>query len=107
VQDYKHTVEQGRDQLPACLLDRISFQAHDIFDPQPATAADVYILRHICHNWSDPQASTILRNLVPAMKPTSRILLVETVVVPPRGIERSLSSSPSGAMSALQERYMR
>lgn len=107
MQDYKHTVEQGRDQLPACLLDRISFQAHDIFDPQPATAADVYILRHICHNWSDPQASTILRNLVPAMKPTSRILLVETVVVPPRGIERSLSSSPSGAMSALQERYMR
>ncbi|GLA36717.1 hypothetical protein AnigIFM63309_003041 [Aspergillus niger] len=94
VQDYKHTVDEGRAALPSHLSERVSFQAHDFFAPQ-TVAGDVYLLRHICHNWSDENAARILRNLVPAMKSSSRILLVEVVTVRP------------GVVNRVQERYMR
>ncbi|OJJ68000.1 hypothetical protein ASPBRDRAFT_58574 [Aspergillus brasiliensis CBS 101740] len=94
VQDYKHTVEEGRAALPSHLSERVSFQAHDFFVTQ-TVVADVYLLRHVCHNWSDENAARILRNLVPAMKRSSRIVLVEVVTVRP------------GVVNRVQERYMR
>jgi 6-hydroxytryprostatin B O-methyltransferase len=94
VQDYKHTIEQGREQLSVALQDRVAFVAHNFFDPQPTTA-DVYILRHICHNWSNPNSAKIIQQIVPAMKPASKIVLVEVVVVPPK------------VVNSVQERYMR
>ncbi|RDK39053.1 O-methyltransferase [Aspergillus phoenicis ATCC 13157] len=94
VQDYKHTVDEGRAALPSHLSERVSFQAHDFFAPQ-TVAGDVYLLRHVCHNWSDKNAARILRNLVPAMKSSSRILLVEVVTVRP------------GVVNRVQEKYMR
>ncbi|KAI3009319.1 hypothetical protein CBS147346_2210 [Aspergillus niger] len=94
VQDYKHTVDEGRAALPSHLSERVSFQAHDFFAPQ-TVAGDVYLLRHVCHNWSDENAARILRNLVPAMKSSSRILLVEVVTVRP------------GVVNRVQEKYMR
>ncbi|GKZ79240.1 hypothetical protein AnigIFM56816_003125 [Aspergillus niger] len=94
VQDYKHIVDEGRAALPSHLSERVFFQAHDFFAPQ-TVAGDVYLLRHVCHNWSDENAARILRNLVPAMKSSSRILLVEVVTVCP------------GVVNRVQERYMR
>lgn len=94
VQDYKHTADEGRAALPSHLSERVSFQAHDFFAPQTVTG-DVYLLRHVCHNWSDENAARILRNLVPAMKSSSRILLVEVVTVRP------------GVVNRVQEKYMR
>jgi chemotaxis methyl-accepting protein methylase len=96
VQDYKHTVEQGAALLSAELTGRVSFMPHDFFNPQPITDADVYIMRHICHNWSAEKCGEIIRNIVPAMKRGSRILLVEVVVTPSGGEESSVA-----------ERYMR
>ncbi|GLB22743.1 hypothetical protein AtubIFM61612_003322 [Aspergillus tubingensis] len=94
VQDYKDTVDEGRVALPPHLSGRVSFQAHDFFTPQ-TVPGDVFLLRHVCHNWSDENAARILRNLVPAMKSSSRILLVEVVTVRP------------GVVNRVQERYMR
>ncbi|KAM3067376.1 hypothetical protein ACMFMG_005267 [Clarireedia jacksonii] len=96
VQDYKHTVEQGAAQLPAELSSRIEFVPHNFFEPQPTAAADVYILRHICHNWSTENCAKIIQQIVPVMKPESKILLVEVVVMP-SGMEES----------SVAERYMR
>lgn len=99
VQDYKHTVEEGAAQLPSNLKDRVEFMPHNFFDPQPTKEADVYIMRHICHNWSDEASAKIIRQIVPALKRSgkgSKILMVEVVVMP-AGAEVS-----SGA-----ERYMR
>eukprot|EP01132_Coremiostelium_polycephalum_P005128 gene5128-6385_t len=42
--------------------------------------ADVYILRNILHNWSDDQSKSILCNIVKAMKPTSKILIFESIL---------------------------
>jgi len=88
-------VEQGEAQLPKELSGRVSFMPHNFFDPQPVQA-DVYIMRHICHNWSTENCAKIIKNLVPLMKPGSKILLVEVVVMP---------SNKEG--SSIAERYMR
>lgn len=96
VQDYKHTIEQGAAQLPSELSGRVEFMPHNFFDPQPTAAADVYILRHICHNWSTENCAKIMRQIVPVMKHGSKILLVE-VVVKPSNMEES----------SVAERYMR
>ena len=66
--------------VPADLRSRISFQPYDFFTPQPVKEADVYFLSHVLHDWSDEMALKILRQIVPAMKATSRILLLERVV---------------------------
>lgn len=94
VQDLADTIKQGEAQLTPELRPRINFAAHDIFHTQPAVA-DVYILRHICHDWPDHRAAAIIANLLPAMKPTSKILLIELVVRPP------------GVANGLAERYVR
>ncbi|KKK26968.1 hypothetical protein ARAM_007096 [Aspergillus rambellii] len=95
VQDYQEfPLEQGQAQLPVEFHNRVSFKQHSFFDVQPTTA-DVYMLRHICHNWSDANSTKIIKGLVPAMKPTSKILLIDAVVVAP------------GVVDVMQERYCR
>lgn len=77
-------VEKGRDALLGTNDDSldITFEPHDFFAPQPEPA-DVFILRHVCHDWPAAGAARILQNLVPGMKPSSRILLVELVTENP------------------------
>lgn len=83
VQDYEHTVQGGKKGLPAHLQSRIDFAAHDFFTPQPVSA-DLFFLRHICHDWAAHNAVKILKNLLPALKPTGRIILCELVIMPPK-----------------------
>jgi len=44
--------------------------------------ADVYLLRHVIHDWEDESAAGILRRCARAMAPGGRILVVETVIPP-------------------------
>ncbi|KAL3458199.1 S-adenosyl-L-methionine-dependent methyltransferase [Aspergillus heterothallicus] len=73
----------------------IRFEVHDFFKPNPQRSADVYFLRHIIHDWADPYAIEILRNIASVMKPSARIVLVDTVVpepgVLPWHVERMIS----------------
>ncbi|KAF2827805.1 S-adenosyl-L-methionine-dependent methyltransferase [Ophiobolus disseminans] len=96
VQDYKHTIEEGAAQLPSNLVGRVSFMAHDFFNQQPLAAADVYIMRHVCHNWSTDNCAKIIANIAAVMSPQSKLLLVEVVVLPSNQEESSVA-----------ERYMR
>lgn len=50
---------------------------HDFFNPQPVKHADVYLFRWILHNWADPYAVKLLRNVVAVMKPGSKIIAQE------------------------------
>ena len=61
--------------------DRIRIQGGDFFSSVPA-GADAYVLRHIIHDWQDPDAVTILRRCREAMAPEGKILIVEMVVPP-------------------------
>ena len=41
---------------------------------------DAYVLSHIIHDWNDDQCLTILGHVRDAVKPTSRLLIVELVL---------------------------
>ncbi|KAL4758758.1 O-methyltransferase [Aspergillus foveolatus] len=82
--------------LDKSVSSRIKFQEHSFFDPQPVKAASIYLLRHILHDWPDKEAVQILRNILPALGPKSRIL-VSDIVLP----------EESGVIPVLEERVMR
>ncbi|KAI4113180.1 MAG: hypothetical protein LQ345_005784 [Seirophora villosa] len=80
VQDFPGIEPQFHNIVPAELVPRVSFQAHDIFTPQPVRGADVYAFRLVFHDWSDPYCVQMIRNVAPAMKPGSRILAIDAVL---------------------------
>ena len=82
IQDFQETVEATEKTLPGEFKARVSFQAHVFFSPQPVRA-EVYMMRHICHCWPDNNLIKILQQTVLAMDPGSRIIVVETVDIPP------------------------
>ena len=60
------------------VLDRLSFVGGDMFADVPA--GDVYIMKHIIHDWDDERALSILKNIKKAMNPGGRVLVVEAVI---------------------------
>jgi hypothetical protein len=73
VQDTSETVSGA--QVPEILRDRIRYQAHDFFTEQTITGAQVYYFRNVFHNWPDEQCIHILRNHVPVMHHTTKLLI--------------------------------
>ena len=74
-------VSEAPAQLPETLKNRIDFAVHDFFTPQtmePPPA--IFLLRFVLHNWSDKYAISILKNLVPAMRKDSKVLIYEYVL---------------------------
>jgi hypothetical protein len=61
------------------LGDRIRIEIGSFFERVP-TGGDVYLLSHILHDWDEDSCLTILRNCRAAMKPGSRLLIVEMVI---------------------------
>ncbi|KAM5343387.1 hypothetical protein ACJ41O_011924 [Fusarium nematophilum] len=99
VQDLASVVPGGEQYVAsladASLAERIKFQPHNFFEPQPITGADVYLLRMILHDWPFEDSVQILKNLVPALKGGSRILIMDTVLPVP------------GSIPAAKERLLR
>ncbi len=83
VQDRSGVIKVGETHLPSSLLSRVSFMDHDFFAIQPVKAAAVYVLRWTLQDWSDPYATIIMRALVPALAPSSKILICEFVLSDP------------------------
>ncbi|KAL5355870.1 S-adenosyl-L-methionine-dependent methyltransferase [Aspergillus floccosus] len=50
--------------------------------PSTSIGASIYIFRHTIHDWSDPKAEHILRQLVSAMDPEKSTLLIVDRVMP-------------------------
>jgi hypothetical protein len=44
------------------------------------SGGDLYVLKHVLHDWPDAQATTILRNVARAMSPAASLLIVEGVL---------------------------
>ncbi|MDI1448162.1 methyltransferase [Polyangium sp. 6x1] len=77
--DLPHVVEGA----PAVLeekgvRDRCEIVGGSFFDRAPA--GDLYLLKHILHDWSDERSIEILRTIHAASKPSSKVLIVELVV---------------------------
>jgi hypothetical protein len=95
--------------VPDSLKARVTFQPHDFFKPQPVLGADVYFLKHVLHDWSDPYAAKIIRQIVPAMtKPGARLLIMEGIVPlsgqAPLPITRLMSSLDLQMMTAVNSK---
>ena len=82
-------------QLPLSVTTRIQFQGHSLFDMQPVKGAAVYLLRQILHDWPDRKAVQILRSIVPALGPRSKIFIAD-IVLP-----------KAGSIPATEEQVMR
>jgi hypothetical protein len=61
---------------------RCSFVAGDFFQSVPA-GKDLYVLKHILHDWDDERALDILRNIGSAMPRGGRLLIAEQGIAPP------------------------
>ncbi|KAH8881982.1 S-adenosyl-L-methionine-dependent methyltransferase [Thozetella sp. PMI_491] len=72
---------------PKAVADRVKFVVHDFFQPHPeeARAAAAYFMRYILHDWSDAYAQKILKNVVDAMGPQSKLIIADATM-PPAGV---------------------
>jgi hypothetical protein len=59
--------------------DRMERVGGDFLESVPA-GADAYLLRWIIHDWAEPEALAILRNVRKAMKPGSIVAVIEWVI---------------------------
>ncbi len=65
----------------AGLAERCSFEEGDFFASVPQ-GADVYVIKHVLHNWDDDKAITILRRCAEAMPKRGRVFVVEAIMLP-------------------------
>lgn len=79
VQDIPRVIASSHQKLPTKYANAITFSEYNFFNPQQIVA-DCYILRFILHDWTDKKARKIIRNLVPALRPGARVLIIEHVV---------------------------
>jgi hypothetical protein len=78
--DLPHVVPEAQALISGCgLADRIMIEAGSFFESVPA-GGDAYLLSHIIHDWSEDQCLSILGNCRRAMKPSSRLLIIEMVL---------------------------
>jgi len=78
--DLPHVVREAPALIgPRGLADRVTIEAIDFFKSVPG-GGDVYLLSHVIHNWNEDQCLTILGNCRKAMKPNSRLLIIEMVL---------------------------
>lgn len=82
VQDRPEIISQAEqlEAVPVNLQDRIRFHAHDFFQTQPVHGADVYLLRHVLHDWSNKYVRKILQALIPALKPGAKVVLNDRII---------------------------
>lgn len=63
------------------LHERCAFEAGDFFEAVPG-GADVYVIKHVLHNWDDDRAEAIVRRCVEAMPASGRVFVVEAIRLP-------------------------
>ncbi|MCX4970504.1 acetylserotonin O-methyltransferase [Streptomyces sp. NBC_00654] len=63
------------------LAERCEVVGGDIFGELPS-GGDLYLMKSVLHGWTDHDVLTILRGCRRAMKPDSRLLLIERVIPP-------------------------
>ncbi|KAJ5106406.1 hypothetical protein N7456_003081 [Penicillium angulare] len=80
VQDLSEPVAQGEKILPQELQGRVRFEVHDFFKEQPIKDADVYLLRHTLHDWSNKYAMKVLKCLIPALKSGGKIVINDRII---------------------------
>jgi O-methyltransferase/methyltransferase family protein len=80
--DQPHVVEAAKPHITtAGLAPRCELVSGDFFASVPA-GGDAYTLSEILHDWDDPQATVILRNIRKAMPQHGKVLILEQIIPP-------------------------
>lgn len=79
--DRKEVLESARTMLSQNMSPRLALAPGNFLHSVPENG-DVYLLKHILHNWSDQEAALILSNCRRSISPTGRLLIIETLVPP-------------------------
>jgi hypothetical protein len=82
--DVDHVIAGAGPRLQAMgVADRVETRVVDFFEAVPE-GGDVYIMKHIIHDWDDDRASIILGNIRKALsrRANGKVLLLEAVVAP-------------------------
>ena len=84
IQDLEQNAERANENIKQNdLQDRVRFQTHDFFQPQPNDLKpSAYLLSRILHDWQDDDCIRILKNLLPAMRNHGTKLLIIDRVMP-------------------------
>jgi hypothetical protein len=88
--------------------DRVELVEGDFFTGVPVTA-DVYVLKHIIHDWYEDKCQQILRNIRDVMPEDGKILIVEAVIPEGNGphmgkiIDLEMLVSPGGVERTADE----
>jgi hypothetical protein len=78
--DLEYVVEETEKLINAQGLgERCKTGGGDFFEAVPE-GADAYILKRVLHDWDDEKALQILKNCAKAMKPGSKVLVLEAVI---------------------------
>src|SRR5262249_12984104 len=78
--DLPAVVDRARAAIESSSLrERCRLVGGNFLEAVPA-GADAYLLRHVLHDWHDPDAAMILRKCREAMNPAGKVLVVEIVV---------------------------
>ena len=80
--DLPHVVEAATPNFRAPGLDERANRRRQLLRSRFPSGGDVYLLRHIIHDWYDEQSTQILSNCRRAMQPDARLLVVESVILP-------------------------
>lgn len=81
----------------AGVVDRCEMVGCDFFETVPS-GGDVYILKHIIHDWDDERARTVLRNCHRSMGASAQLLIIDPVL--------AQRPSPEGAIGYLMDMTM-
>ncbi len=80
--DLPSVVDRARADLERSgLTDRCRIVGGSFLEQVPP-GADIYLLRHIIHNWDDERAAVILANIHQAMAGDSKLVVVERIIAP-------------------------
>jgi SAM-dependent methyltransferase len=80
--DLPEVIEQAAAPGPSELNQRFSTVGGSFFKSVP-DQCDLYILRHVIHDWSDEDAIKILENCRKAMSPGGKVLIIELLLKDP------------------------
>jgi precorrin-6B methylase 2 len=78
--DSEHVVERATANIADYgLNDRIKIVEGNFFENVPGEG-DLYIMKHIIHDWNDDDSIKILKNINQGMRTGSRLLIIETIL---------------------------
>jgi hypothetical protein len=84
--DLPQVVEGAKNGPLKPFADRCTFAGGDMFSSVPP-GADAYIMKHIIHDWPDDRCTLILKACRQGVKPSGKLLVVDSVIAPGNGFD--------------------